>query len=135
MTAKCPALTFHTGAFQGRIKVTAIVTDGQRQVGALSAAPQHKRLTVNHVFVNPEHQRCGIATRLYEIAGQYACANGVQLASDVTRSDEADLFWQKQVTKGRARRGVKAESGDSYYVLSCPVETLSRRSRLPARSR
>jgi predicted GNAT family acetyltransferase len=127
--AKCPALTFHTGTYQGRIKVTAVITDGQRQVGALSAAPQRKRLTVNHVFVNPEHQRCGIATRLYEIAGQYACANSMKLASDVTRSDEADLFWQKQVTKGRARRGVKAESGDSYYVLSCPVETLSRRRR------
>jgi GNAT superfamily N-acetyltransferase len=136
---KCSTLTFHvsrpTDPRRVDLKIEAI--DGITGVGGMITSPDRKlgELTVSIIRVKPPYQRCGIATRMYEIAGKYACANGLQLASDVTRSDEADLFWQKQAAKGRARRYTKTADGetyargDAYYVLSCPVETLSRRRR------
>jgi GNAT superfamily N-acetyltransferase len=150
--AKCPALTFHRGISFANIKVTALA--GTTFVGELRAQGHpgsgidHDRFAVYDIFVEPVYQRCGVATRLYEIAARHACDNDAVLASDSTRSDEADSFWVKQVAKGRAQcvrlrdpasaqRLRKTVQKCAYYALkSCPVETLSRRRRrVKARSR
>jgi ribosomal protein S18 acetylase RimI-like enzyme len=123
-------IKYTTEAYGARYPIQIEAIDGKTktQAGLLVAEPERTGLTVTFVKVKPAYQRRGIATRMYEIAGRYACANKMKLASDITRSDEADAFWRKQIAKGRARR-VKAKRGDSYYVLSCPVETLSRRRK------
>jgi ribosomal protein S18 acetylase RimI-like enzyme len=54
------------------------------------------------IRVEPEVARCGLGTRLYEKALEYACSRGERLVSDTVRAKNAEAFWQKQVSKGRA---------------------------------
>lgn len=90
----------------------------------------HKVMQIN---VDDDHQRCGIATRMYTMAAQAACKAGVHLKSDSIRSDAAQAFWTKQVKKGRAKCGRrtqrfydKGKGGCAYYFLTkCPVRSLA----------
>lgn len=58
---------------------------------------------VEGVFVDDSRRRTRVGTKLYEAAHAQACASGARLASDTTRSDAAESFWRKQLTKGRAQ--------------------------------
>jgi len=96
-----------------------------RQVGFLAAdTTGDPIMRIHRIFVKPEHRRSGIATRLYEAAAKISCEKYARpLASDRTRSLEAEAFWKKQVAKGKAQPLTKS----SGYVLSCPAPTsLSR---------
>lgn len=57
---------------------------------------------ISWISVEPEARRCRLGTRLYEQALEYACARGGRLVSDTVRSQNAQRFWEKQVSKGRA---------------------------------
>lgn len=118
--------------------VTVSVHDGDQLVGELSATSSPKagrdpaRLEVRTVFVEEAYQRCGIATRMYELAARQACDTDAVLASDNIRSDAAHNFWLKQVKNKRAWCVSKGKpyydlnkGGCEYYALkSCPVESL-----------
>jgi GNAT superfamily N-acetyltransferase len=58
---------------------------------------------VDTVTVKPAVRRCGVGTRLYELAAKAACDRGHKLASDRMRSAASHAFWKKQLQKGRAR--------------------------------
>ncbi len=75
-------------------------------VGALYLH-QHVRgmdeeLIVGTVRVADTHQRCGVGTQLYTRAAAIARKLRMPLVSDSTRSEAAEMFWQKQERKGRA---------------------------------
>lgn len=72
-------------------------------------------------------QRFG--TRLYEFANELACKRGLRLASDAERSQFAEAFWRKQVSKGRAMCVAKGRA----TVYEAPAAHLSpeARAKLP----
>jgi hypothetical protein len=102
---------------------------------------------VSDIRVAAEMKRCGVGTKLYEQAAQFACKTFKEpLHSDVERSAMSQGFWQKQVKKGRAScvsdmRAVDEDEvpdwmatagrdGCVRYRLTCPApKDLSRRRR------
>lgn len=126
-----------------RFALTPLGTLGVYEVTARTPKRLVGRLVVNsdkyaghkvmNIQVDDDHQRCGIATRLYEIAARAACKAGDNLASDTIRSDAAQAFWTKQVKKGRAKCGRKTQpfydkgkGGCAYFILTkCPVRSLA----------
>ena len=80
---------------------------------------------VSYIRVHDHAKRCGVATKLYETGARVMCERyGKPLRSDTVRSDEADVFWKKQVRKRRARV-VQGEGWGgvpkTYYALRCPA--------------
>lgn len=55
------------------------------------------------VFAGLAPRRCGFGTKLYEEVAKVACAKGVLLRSDTSRSEFSEGFWKKQARKGRAK--------------------------------
>lgn len=101
-----------------------------------------------------EERGSRVGTRLYETFAEFACDEGMTLASDTTRSTDSEGFWNKQYRKGRAThecwsddkwsecrpdddeksRIRKAEWGTTRYRLkACPapanLEGMKRRRR------
>lgn len=83
--------------------VTIDVYRGIKLVGGARAEFSNGHLRLDLIEVDASIQRCGVATRLYEILAQVACDTGRKLASDTMRSDASEGFWVKQARKGRAR--------------------------------
>lgn len=76
---------------------------------------------VEHIYA--KRLREGIGTQLYTKAAHEACKRGGSFISDMERSPEADAFWRKQATKGRATR-VEAKLLDNtvdFYLIGCPA--------------
>jgi GNAT superfamily N-acetyltransferase len=102
---------------------------------AITVKRQGNVAVAQGIYVIPPLRRKGVATRLYEQAAARACSRwGTPLASDTHRTAEAETFWKKQETKGRARclpgRGVNYVQGRpgvetpvpcERYVLACPA--------------
>lgn len=145
----CPVVTFRRRSPPkgSSIRGAFIEAIADRQsVGHAIVVKEDGAPYVSDIRVSAELQRCGLGTRLYEQAAQYACdALAEPLHSDITRSVMSDRFWQKQVTKGRAvcvraaRYSVppvpdwmptEGRSGCVRYRLTCPAPTdLSKRKR------
>jgi GNAT superfamily N-acetyltransferase len=88
----------------------------------VAVADQDRVMRVRRVDVVPGARRHGVATALYERAAKLACSRfGLPLSSDIDRSPRSEAFWQKQMTKGRARRVPSNEHKGTLYVLSCPA--------------
>lgn len=68
-------------------------------------------------------------TRLYEFANELACKRGLRLASDSERSQYAEAFWRKQVTKGRAMCIAKGRA--KFFISPTAALTPEERARLP----
>lgn len=114
-------------------------------LGWMNVTWDHGRYMVANTRVNATVQRCGVGTKLYEAAAQFGCTQlGAPLRSDYGRSAAAQSFWEKQVKKGRAtcakwiageveapdtRESAYGRGNCDHYVLTCPIETLSRRRR------
>lgn len=78
--------------------------------------------TVSFVSVDPEVQRQGVGTRLYEAAARDACEiYGAPLTSDAMRSAYSQKFWEKQVAKGRATCLKECSSHNPNCGPSAPV--------------
>lgn len=112
MTSKvCPKLQWESTAES----VTARTVKGVL-VGAIylykHVRGMDEELIVGTVRVAEKYHRCGVGTQLYTRAAALARERGVPLVSDSTRSEAAEMFWQKQERKGRAtcaRKGRGAE--------------------------
>jgi len=100
----------------GEVSVEYLLRDSKR-VGA--------KVERSHVL--PQLRRCGIGTKLYELAAQYLCSEGIRLKSDIDRSPPAESFWRKQLRKKRAAC-IKPSPLDGrchyYQIKSCPVRSL-----------
>jgi GNAT superfamily N-acetyltransferase len=106
-----------SGQQVGYVGVTRYVVSDARQ-----EALAHPAMQISRIFVEPEYRKRGVATRLYEAAAKLSCKKyNLPLASDETRSPEADSFWRKQAAKGRARAVPETEDTGDYYILSCPA--------------
>lgn len=103
MPVACPKLAFSKIEDQATSRYVAHDPAANQTAGALFI---EKRIPntfyVSYVLVNEGYKRCGIGTRLYEMAARDACAKGIRLQSDRRRSAYSEKFWQKQVNKGRA---------------------------------
>lgn len=91
-------------------------------------------------WVEVDYTRRGkfVAQALYQRAAELACAQGLTIRSDSTRSDAADAWWKKQVRAGHAvavaGRGTRyhADTGRAkgrldtkHYELLCPPRQLA----------
>jgi GNAT superfamily N-acetyltransferase len=87
-------------------KITSIdlfANGDDSKVGELHLARVNAHLLVGRwIHVEPELRRYGWGTRLWEQGLRVARAQGLQLASDKTRSPFMEAFWRKQAAKGRA---------------------------------
>lgn len=72
------------------------------KVGELHLSRRNGFLVARWIHVEPELRRHQWGTRLWEKGLEVARAQGVQLASDKTRSPFAEAFWRKQERRGRA---------------------------------
>ena len=115
-------------ALKGRVHescVKASAYDGNRLVGAIVACESLKDSRdiwqVDKINVIEDYQRRGVGTLLYREMANIACEKGVPLASSPRnwRSRASSGFWNKQLTKGRAR-----DIGDGVIVLdqSCGAD-------------
>lgn len=153
MALSCKRITYETIRGESNSAVMVIARDGDREVGRIAAGLEFGRppFSTAHVVVKPDVQRCGVGTRLYEIAAQGACDMGYKLASDSYRSSMSQGFWAKQMKKGRARcistadpviteqqerefpTDAEARYGrggcDRYELVACPVGSLAGRHR------
>lgn len=110
------------------VRVTVTLA-GERIGGALVVKDKGADYAyVGSIRVQPQYQRKGIGTRIYEAAARASCeAFKLPLASDFHRSKMAQGFWRKQWKKGRAERvkipeGVKHNSErKTFFMLSCPA--------------
>lgn len=97
----CPKLRWESS----ELSVTARTAKGNL-VGALylqkHVRGMNEELIVGTVRVDDKYQRCGVGTQLYTRAAELARKLGLPLVSDTTRSEAAEMFWQKQERKGRA---------------------------------
>lgn len=151
-TKACANLRFRTKIDPDSGKVNVQARRARSVVGELEAVPYRGRLVAAYIFVDADVRRCGVGTRLYELAAKQACKRGVPLVSDVARSAYAEGFWAKQTAKGRARCVKPAASlskrppwvvdstsdddvpligrgGCDHYELACPVTSLAGRVR------
>jgi GNAT superfamily N-acetyltransferase len=139
----CPVLKIKTAELGGSYEIYA--THKAKIIGFLIARPDSRPvrgksfLRVEGVEVEPPYRRCGVGTRLYEVAAKLACSRGETLSSDVNRSVDSQGFWAKQVKKGRAKCVRPAEvrtredgqyafgrDGCMFYALKrCPATTLA----------
>ncbi len=78
--------------------------------------------SVSGVGVAEEYQRCGIGTKLYELAAKYTCNKNLSLYSDVLLSKFSHAFWTKQVKKGRAVCVMQ----QPYHISDDPIENCRR---------
>jgi hypothetical protein len=116
--ASCPRLRFVkkqlTGEAVAAVRIEAYGEDRKKLIGAITITRWERKDEastvprgvpyISHVEVNDKMRRCGVATALYQQAGEIACRKfKAPLRSDRERSAAADTFWQKQVEKGRAR--------------------------------
>ncbi len=150
--AACSQITYTLEVGDSYKKEIFVNAQGEfNSVGSLDAhIDNDDRFSVNLISVSQKFRRCGIATKLYEMAAKYACDNNMQLKSGVARSAMADGFWAKQVQKGRAtcakaipkseaeyaERRSRTDNGPlvgrrgcDHYVLSCPVTSLANASK------
>lgn len=82
---------------------------------------------VRGIYVDGDHRRQRIGTRLYEAAAREACRRRGQLVSVAGNRDagaHSHDFWAKQ-----ARLGVATVTPKGGYALPCPVTTLARSRR------
>ena len=148
----CPRFSIATKAYPLKRKagepLTAIdfrliAANATRKVRAgflMVELPEPGVAVVGAIEIDEDYRRCGLATRLYETAARWACANGRQLRSDEVRSAASDGFWRKQAAKGRAvcapatktdwrgRTGsgvIWERGGCAYYTLTTPCPTPS----------
>lgn len=165
MKPTCPRLRFDVQRLSGehikavRIEARTIDQDKHGRQGLLAGTITVAKRTdasgigpqlvgvpyTSHIEVTWEMQRCGIGTKLYGEAAKIACKEfGEPLHSDIERSVQAEGFWQKQVTKGRAvcTKEILASAGDwegpivgrngcETYKLSCPAPRSLGRTRRP----
>lgn len=94
-----------------------------------SGTPLEKAKRLN-VRLAQSHGKRGerIGTRLYETLAEYACANGLKLGSDVTRSKVAEAFWRKQYDKKRADHYCITET---YRVVKNRIRVSERWKKCP----
>lgn len=93
------------------------VENGER-IGCIRIDGGGGDVSVHYTHVRGDHQRRGVATKLYEAAARGACKRfGLPLSSDVDLQTGSRGFWEKQVRKGRAHYDADLER----YVLSCPA--------------
>lgn len=120
----CPALRFSAETVENKF-VTAYAhdRDGKRW-GMVEAVRKNFNddFFVGMAKVEDAVQGCGVGTRLYETLKREVCRKlkGV-LISDITRTTASEMFWRKQVAKGRAEcavpgRGYRAEYIDGKIV-------------------
>lgn len=149
LAGSCPVVTFQRreppkGSGIRGAAIDAIV-DGE-SVGRAIVVYGEGVPYVSDIRVADELKRCGVGTKLYEQAAQFACKTFKEpLHSDFERSAMSNRFWQKQVAKGRATCVSKTHDtstetpdwlattgrgGCVRYRLSCPApKDLSRRRR------
>jgi GNAT superfamily N-acetyltransferase len=147
----CPVVTFRRrsppkGSGIRGVLIEA-VADKRDVVGHIIVVKENDVPYVSDIRVLPQLQRCGLGTKLYEQAAQFACkAFKKPLHSSIERSAMSDRFWQKQVAKGRAVCvartheppaeqpdwvPVPGRSGCVRYRLTCPAPTdLSKHVRV-----
>ncbi len=77
---------------------------GEQQVGYLDTYryPDKGWLKSGLVEVDPSARRCKLGTKLYMAAADYACREGLEMVSDVYRTEFSEGFWDKQRKRGRA---------------------------------
>ena len=158
---KCPIIKFKRSEppknYYTEIRGALIeATVGGQSVGKVIVVKEGGGVPyVSFIRVEPEMQRCGLGTKLYEQAASYTCkAFKEPLHSDRERTAMSDGFWAKQVVKGRAacvsrmRNRPEVYESESYwsifnpedpaigrsgcerYKLTCPApKDLSRRKR------
>lgn len=147
MAASCPRLTVRKTAHATSFRWTqfdayqAGAKVGQLMLRERTLRGDFQRFYVSHVKVTEAARRCGVGTRLYEVAARHACQlYRSPLTSDIERSAAAQAFWDKQLRKGRASCAAPAEpyrgsestpvagrGGCEYYTLRCPApRTLAR---------
>lgn len=138
---------------RGTEAVIALARVDGNEVGRVSAGLGfgQQPFSVGFSAVDRSMQRCGIATKLYEMVAQGACDLGYKLSSDTYRSKSSQGFWTKQVKKGRARCVSTADAAlveqqakdfprdedtrygrgdcDRYELVGCPVGSLAGRRR------
>jgi len=74
-------------------------------VGAISVLYEMNGCHVDYIEVDPEHQRRGIGTRLWEAAANFCWKRKkLPLRSGYIVSSDALSFWQRQFKKRRATR-------------------------------
>lgn len=85
---------------------------------------------------SPKFRRMGVATKLYAEASRIAQEEyGIPLASDLSRSEAAENFWQKQVRVGLADK-IKLLPEEQYhgvsdvYVMKIPMVDQHQVARL-----
>jgi len=102
--------------------LTVIARHAGREIGRMNVMLKPVGAKVVTVSVEAAHRRLGIATQLYEVAARTACEDfGVPLVSGIARSPAAEVFWQKQLAKGRAATRIDPETGRPFYALTCPA--------------
>jgi len=107
---------------------------GPDVVGYLRAEVARDAAQVVRIGVLPKLQRKGVATQMYELAAQTAAKEfGLPLRSDISRTEGAEFFWQKQVEKGRARPVMRDDEGLRFYELAYPPPKSLRNNPLSAR--
>lgn len=90
--------------------------------GYMTVREQMGVVGVGFIHVDEAVQGRHIGTQLYEHAARLACSvYGKPLASDLSRSEQAEGFWRKQRRKGRASKFRVPEIGGTRYVLPCPA--------------
>jgi hypothetical protein len=107
-------------------------------IGELKLRSSSNGITVEWVDVDYTRRGKYVTQALYERAAELACAQGLTVRSDTTRSDAADAWWKKQVRAGHAvaipGRGTRYEvdTGRSrgrlpvrFYELRCPPRQLA----------
>lgn len=124
----CPVLRFEEHAPGGSVIQISAHANG-RQVGVVEGIPdpEDRTVKIHGIHVNAELRRCGVGTMLYTKLAQRVCAGGANLVSDTIRQEAAEMFWRKQVAKGRAEcieRWTGRAWSCKWYKLKCPVTSL-----------
>ena len=105
----------------GAIGVT--LRAGKRKIGEFIAEKRRggHQLVVRRAVMRPGYERRGLGTKGYEALARWAHDNGFTLVSDHSLTDSSRGFWEKQVSRGRARW----DAEDHRFVLTAQTEDLA----------
>lgn len=96
------------------------VKDGDKEIGFLTvrAWPALGEVNVKQIEVSADYRRKGLASKLHEMAQNYAKSQGLTYTSDagLMRSPAAEGYWKKMVASGKAKN-----VGGRYEIISGPV--------------
>lgn len=86
---------------------------GERRVGFVSVKPDGGRLLLDHLYVRPGEQGCGVGTAVLILIFAQADAEGLELRVGVLRESAANRFYERH---GFVRVG--EGPWDNYYARS-----------------